>query len=84
MVCVRSFRTKDPTNAESLFRRSADERSQESDGWRELPECCEAVAGGRVQRDQMGAAPIGHGIGRSEPDGLAPHAEAGGAAVSDP
>ena len=84
MVCVRSFRTKDGSNAETLFRRSADERSQESDGGQKPPECCEAVADGRFKRDQIGAAPFGHGVGRSEPDGLAPRAEAGGAPVLDP
>ena len=75
---------RDPTNAETLFRRSADERSQESDGGRELPECCEAVAGGCVKRDQMDSALFGHGIGQSESDGRAPYAEAGGAPVLDP
>ena len=40
------------------------------------PERCEGAAGGRVERDRMGSTIFRHGIGRSEPDGHAPRAEA--------
>ena len=81
---VSRRRMKDGTDAQTLFKRFADARGREGAGGRQPPECCEGVAGGRVERDQMGSAIFRHGLGRSEPDGLAPRAEACGASGLDP
>ena len=84
MVCVRSCRTKDRTDTETLFRRFAGACGQESACGRKLLECCEAVAGGRVKVIKWVRCFFGHGIGQSEQDGRAPRAEAGGPLGLDP
>ena len=63
------FHDEGRNDAETLFRRSADARGEESAGGRKPPECCETVESGRIERDQLGATLFGSGIGQSESDG---------------